>query len=434
MPNIPVEASAQYSATPDAVQLMNVIRANASQAYQDRIPESTVDNLREVGSALFNYQPGMNEFLNALVNRIGRVQITNRMYRNPLAPFKEGMLELGETTEEIFVNLIKAQTYDPIRAQSTLFKRRIPDVRAVFHTMNDKRQYPFTISNDQLRTAFLSYQGIEQLIAKIVDSAYASDNYDEYLIMKKLIAQAGENGHLATVALTPITNEATAKQAVVQMRTMSMRFTFMSDMYNYAGVKTYTDYSDQVIFISPEMEANIGVNVLAYAFNMSEADYLARRVIIDDFGGLENVICVLVDRAWFKVYDNFLSFTEVYNAEGLYWNYFLNHWETFSYSPFTNALAFVAEEGTITSIEISPSAPSVAKGGDQAFTVEWTTEGIVDKSLIWSVTGNTSQLTEIDYLGNLYIAEDETATSLTVTAVSRADSTIKDTATVTVTA
>ena len=52
---------------------------------------------------------------------------------------------------------------------------------------------------------------------------------------------------------------------------------------------------------------------------------------------------------WFQIYDNNNKFTEKYNAAGLYWNYFYHTWKVISWSPFANAVAFMAttaaEEG-----------------------------------------------------------------------------------------
>ena len=82
-----------------AVDVLNSIRATASAEYQNRIPEATRENIADVGNAMMNYQPAQNEFLNALVNRIGLVVIQNKLWANPLAPFKRGMLDFGDSIE-----------------------------------------------------------------------------------------------------------------------------------------------------------------------------------------------------------------------------------------------------------------------------------------------------------------------------------------------
>ena len=75
------------SSTPE--KILNTIRANASSDYQERVPIATQNNIAEVGNAITNYEPTRNEFLNALINRIGMVIIQSRLYENPLREFKK---------------------------------------------------------------------------------------------------------------------------------------------------------------------------------------------------------------------------------------------------------------------------------------------------------------------------------------------------------
>ena len=51
--------------------ILNAIRRNASNDYQSRIPMATKSNVKETFEALSNNRPFWNEFVDALVNRIG---------------------------------------------------------------------------------------------------------------------------------------------------------------------------------------------------------------------------------------------------------------------------------------------------------------------------------------------------------------------------
>ena len=146
----------------NSVEILNTLRANASPNYQDMVPyaEGSLDSVREIGAIIMQYPALQNEFLSALVNRIGMVLVTSKLYRNPWAFMKQGMLEFGETIEEIFVNIAKPFEFNQERSETTIFKREIPDVRAAFHVMNYTKFYKATISNDQLRQAFLSWNGM----------------------------------------------------------------------------------------------------------------------------------------------------------------------------------------------------------------------------------------------------------------------------------
>ena len=414
-----------------------------------RVPDDT-SSLHAIGDFIMSYQPYQNAFLNALVNRIGRTIVTSKMWNNPWARFKRGYMEFGETVEEIFVNIAKPHSYDPATAESEIFKREIPDVRAAFHTMNYQKFYKATISNDQLRQAFLSWSGITDLIARIVDSLYTGMRKDEWLVMKYMMCRELLNGGFHPVQVDALATD--PSDSVTKFRQYTNLLTFLTSQYNRAGVETYTDVPDQAIFITAEAEALIGVNVLADAFNMSEVDYLGQRVLVDswefnagdtarlaeifaddaayepisgaDLTTLQNTVAVKVDGSadggWFMVFDNYENFTQNYNGQGLYWQYWYHAWKTFSVSPFANAIAFYAGSSEITGVTVTPASADVYVGQSLQLSATVNGTGLIDKTVTWSVSGSKSPSggTSIDpYSGILRVAADEPAnTALTVTA------------------
>mgnify|MGYP001623754598 FL=1 len=428
---MPVKPSTK-SLNANSVQILNCIRDSASATYQERIPVATQNNIRDIGNAMMQFQSTQNEFLNALVNRIARVIITSKSYTNPLAMFKKGIMEYGEQIEEIFVNIAKAHPFDPDVAEENVFKREIPDVDAVFHRMNYQNFYKVTISNEQLRQAFLSAEGVTDLIARIVDTLYSGSEFDEFLIMKQLIADAARAGKMYPINI-PAPSAATAKQIVTTIKGISNKLEFMSNQYNYMGVLNFTKKENQILLIDAEFDATIDVEVLASAFNMSKAEFMGQRVLVDNFGDLTGVVAALVDRDWFMVFDNLMSFTENYNGEGLYWNYFYHVWKTFSSSPFSNAILFTTGAVGVTSVAVSPKAAQATPGQNVQLTASVVTTGYAPQDVKWSVTGNASAGTTVDCNGLVHIAADESAETITVTATSCYDNTKSDTATITLT-
>lgn len=428
---MPVKPSTK-SLNANSVQILNCIRDSASATYQERIPVATQNNIRDIGNAMMQFQSTQNEFLNALVNRIARVIITSKSYTNPLAMFKKGIMEYGEQVEEIFVNIAKAHPFDPDVAEENVFKREIPDVDAVFHRMNYQNFYKVTISNEQLRQAFLSAEGVTDLIARIVDTLYSGSEFDEFLIMKQLIADAARAGKMYPINI-PAPSAATAKQIVTTIKGISNKLEFMSNQYNYMGVLNFTKKENQILLIDAEFDATIDVEVLASAFNMSKAEFMGQRVLVDNFGDLTGVVAALVDRDWFMVFDNLMSFTENYNGEGLYWNYFYHVWKTFSSSPFSNAILFTTGAVGVTSVAVSPKAAQATPGQNVQLTASVVTTGYAPQDVKWSVTGNASAGTTVDCNGLVHIAADESAETITVTATSCYDNTKSDTATITLT-
>ena len=176
--------------------ILNTVRSNSSAEYQNLVPKAdgTLQNLRSIGTILMDTPSLKNEFLSALFNRIGKVIITSKMYDNPWAFFKKGMLEYGETIEEIFVNIAEPHVFDQQKSESEVFKREIPDVKSAFHVLNYQTFYKQTTSDYQLKQAFLTYEGITDLIYRIIDAMTTSSNYDEFLVMKYLLARRILNG------------------------------------------------------------------------------------------------------------------------------------------------------------------------------------------------------------------------------------------------
>lgn len=347
------------------IDILNTIRANASYEYQSVIPEITKEtDIPAVGEVLYGYPALANQFLNALVNRIALVRVKSAVFNNAYKELKKGYLEFGETVEEVFVNIAKARAFSAEKAEARELKRTIPDVRSAFHTMNWRVQYPVTIQEEDLKRAFLNINGVQDLIAKIVDAVYTAAEYDEYLLFKYLLIK-----NISKFAQRVYNVADTDPKALAEaFRATSNRLTFMSSNYNNAGVLTTTPKDKQYIFMSADFNAKFDVNVLASAFNMDKADFIGKLHLIDDFTTFDNdrfsaiidesdmiepitdeeletlkalnLTAVLVDEDWFQIYDNENKFTEKYVGSGMYWNYFYNVWKTVSFSPFANFVAF----------------------------------------------------------------------------------------------
>lgn len=439
-------ANAKYMKAPNGVALLNLIRDNASEEYRKRVPVATQDNIQKVGNPILNYEHIMNEFVPAMVNRIAFVMVSSSYYNNPLKEFKEGVIDLGETVEEIFINLIKAEPYylealangeEIMTDAEDLLKRRLPDVKAVFHTRNRQDKYPVTIQYDDLRTAFLSYSGLNQLVSGIVEQLYSSDEYDEFLLMKHLFFEAGLRGDLTISSVTEPTDDASAKAFAKTLRKLARLFTFKSSNYNSMGVLTNTKWGDMVVFMLAEYEAELDVEVLAYAFNMDKADLVGRVIVLDDFGGLEKegVIAVLADKRWFKVWDNLYTMRTVENGARLYFNYFLHHWQTLSFSPFKNVVALSIKAPTVDSVTITPETASFVEGtgGKIQLAATVTGEGVVSPKVTW-YGGSPENGVSVDANGLVTVTPSAPAQSYSINAASVTDPTKTAVATITVTA
>lgn len=354
------------------LDILNAIRQNASYDYQQAVPVvAKASDIPKVGEVICGTPAFSNQFINSIVNRIALVMTKSATFNNPYASLKKGYLKFGETVDEIFVQIANVVDYTPEKGAAREFKRTLPDVKSAFHVMNWRVMYPVTIQDEDLRLAFLAESGVQDLVAKIVESVYKAAEYDEFLLFKYLLIKAVSHGEMYPVSIGTGTD---LKEAGEMFRGASNDLTFMKTKYNAAGVRTTTPRENQAIFMDSWFNAKYDVNVLAAAFNMDKATYTGALHLIDDWSsfdnerfdvirqnsdGLEevtaaeltlmkNVKAVLIDTDWFQVYDNKAKFTEQYCASGMYWNYFYHVWKTISSSPFSNAIVFVTDPATIT--------------------------------------------------------------------------------------
>lgn len=439
----------------NVMNILNAIRNNASNEYRDYVPAMTdTSQLREIGTIIMDYPALQNEFLSALINRIGRVLISTRMYENPWSRFKKGMLDYGETVEEIFTNIAKPYEFEgPNTSPTTQFKKYKPDVRAAFHVMNYRKFYPTTIEQQKLRQAFLSADGVTNLIADIVNSLYTGANYDEFLTMKYILGKTILKGRMYPVEVKPVSAE-NAKDIITEVKATSNVIEFPSTKYNPAHVFQHTPKSEQIIFINAKFDAIMDVNVLASAFNMSKAEFMGQRVLIDSFGSLDTdrlaelfaddpsyvpftseeiealdaIPLAVVGEKFFMVFDNLNEFTEIYNAELLYWNYFYHQWKTFSTSPFENALVYVPTTPTVVSVEVTPATATVSAGSSLALTTTVTVTGFAPQTVVYESDKDGVTITEA---GVVQINEGVSG-SATITVTSTFDSTKSDTVELTI--
>lgn len=448
MPHRPTVSSLNAN----SVGIINAIRNNASQDYYQAVPAAieTDESIRNIGKEICAFQPRMNEFINALVNRIALVIVTSHMYTNPWAAFKKGVLDFGETVEEIFVDIATVHPFDPEDAEQTVFRRTFPDVNSMFHAMNMQVQYPVTISQAELRQAFTSLNGVTDLIARIVESLYSAANYDEFIMMKYLIARLALDGSLPVEPITAVTDEATAKSAIKVMKSSATKFGFMSNNYTIAGNRNFVDNNDIYVITTADFDAETDVDVLAKAYNMDRTNWLGRHITVDSFSfnagelerldlmlekdtgyqahkltaqDLENlakITAIAMDAKFFQIYDNLNEFAEMYNGKGLYWNYFYHVWRTYSASPFVNVLMYAEVTPTVTSVTVN-GATSATAGTTNVYTATVVASNFANKGVTWTLeTTNGTGDVHIDQLGRVTIPAGATGT-WTVKATSIAD-------------
>ena len=419
--------------------ILNAIRAEASLDYQNRIPEATQANLQDVLRSLQDNRPGYNEFVDALVNRIGLTIGRNMIWQNRLAEFKIGMLSYGDSIEEYAVGLLQAHTYEDDReaGERAIFGTELPEVKANIHKRNRKNYYKVSINEGQLNAAFLTPGGISDFVTKLMQAPATSDQWDEFLLMTELFAEYEKNGgfhkvHVAEVSAIT-SDEAAAKDAIRKTQTIAGNLLFPSTKYNAARMPTFANPDELVLFATPEYQAAINVEALAGAFNPDNMTMPKIYTIPKERFNIPGVEAILTTRDFFVVADTIIQTEQARNPVKMMTNYFLHHQGVISASTFVPAVAFttmpVDEDGVevwevtgVTPIEVynrdGDKVTEVLRGEIYNMFASATTapaDGPQD-AVRFSVEGATSPRTRVTNLGVLHVGGTEGADTLTIRA------------------
>jgi len=423
------------------------------------IQDTTTNGLHQIGQIVTEFKPTRNAFVDTLINRIAMVIVTSKTWSNPWSVFKRGTMDLGESIEEVFVNIARPFQFNPDKAEKQLFRREFPDVRVTFHRMNYQKYYKVTVSQQQLRTAFLAWSGISDLVTRIVDTLYTGMNYDEYCVMKYMLCRSVLNGGIGGFKVTDFTDNSNLGDLIASVKGVANNMRFLSTKYNSAGVMTSTEGENLYFFVDTMLDARVDVNVLASAFNMDKTEFVGRRILVDGWNNhdmarlallfeddedytpftsdelnvLSGIGAIIASRDIWMVFDNLQEMENINNGEGLYWNYWLHVWRTFSMSPFANAVVFTKDNFSITSVvvnradgtNIPAEGVTLPKGGSMQFEAVVNGTGIYNNAVTWTLEGAQESGTYI--MGNtIRIATNETADVVTIYATSIADPTVRD--------
>lgn len=405
----------------DTFDLVNAIRNSAGDTFKNYVPLANADNVQAVGQGILVNQNVQNEFVASLIDRIALVVVKNASLQNPLKKFKKGSITDGRTIEEIYTDIIKGQKYDVVDAESTLYKRVMPNVKTIFHDRNRQDLYVQTLQDSTLRAAFTSWNNFESMVSSIINAIYSSAEVDEFEYMKLLIENYYAKSFFKVVPVTKPNTSTATTDLVRSLRAHAMKMTLPQGTrdYNAMAVRTKSDMEDLHLFIDADLMASMDVDVLAKAFNMDRTNFLGNITVIDDFSQ-QGIEAVLVDQSFFMVYDNLHKLETVRNSKGLYWNYFYHVWQTLSVSRFANAVAFVSGSvPAVTQIIVDPVISQVKAGTTLQMNAYVRQTDTTARTVTWAVTGvngTTLTGTTISASGLLTIGSGQALGELSVTA------------------
>ena len=405
--------------------------------FQQRVPNPTVQGIAATSKFLFdpmnrNY---LNEFVDALVLRIGQQDVKQNAWENKLAVFKRASLRYGSTIQESAIKWPKAHAYNV--DNSYLLELERPESAVWYHSVNRKDHYDIGIEMPDLEMSFVDDYGLNGFVRAIMQAPYSADNYDEYVMMMQQFAYYDENWgfYNHNVSAAPI-DEATGKEFLKAVRADAYKLGYPSGLYSpvsaHFGIPTFAKPEELVLFITADAMASVDVDTLSGIFQLDKADLKYRTIVVPEFP-MPNVFAVLTTDAFFVVADKVYQNESFYDPSVLATKYYLHHWEVISASPFVPAIAYTTDAATaptvvtqsVTGVNVTADPTTVEPGGTSQLTVELqgtvteNDEGIEVEpdAVLWTVTAETAaadgepialnSATRVDRLGVLHVQKSD---------------------------
>jgi len=431
----------------DNIAFLNAVRRDASSEYRSRIPEATQANIQDQQRRIWDYKSTRNEFIDAVINKVGLTIAVRNSFTNPLAKFKRGMLEFGDTIEEIAVGLAEARTYEHQRdyLEKDIFGQETPEVQAVYHKINRENFYKITVKDFAIKRAFFSPNGLSEFTTQLIEAATTSDQVDEFLVTANVLTEYDKVSGFYKIQIPDVgafgSDEADAKYALRRMHEAAGNLAFMSRDYNAAKMPMTAMPEDLELILTPEANAAMNVEALAGAFNVDQMNFNVRKTIVPsryiDIPGFQ---AILTTKDFFVIADTLFETRQASNPVGLYDNYFLHHHQIVSASPFAPAILFTTQPGTevislstpVTGVNdvtvqdrAGVAATSLTRGDTYYIAGDAVTnpEGGVNDAVRFEAIGFTSPRSFVTQTGYLHASIDEAATSVVIRATSVDDNT-----------
>lgn len=361
---------------------LNRIRELSSEIYHQYIP--IIDEDTDIGTLaepIFRFPEVYNEFCSALLNRIVYTQVESmREFKNPLKDLEGSIMPLGYAGQEIYINPAKGRRYNADDFAGILQKYEA-DVKVQYLIKNLDVQYPVTIIRTKLKEAFVTWEALDNFISGLSQSLYNGMYIDEYRFTKSLVSSAYKNNNVIVDVITnPTTSEAVAKQFIQDSREYFLNFQTPSSNYNAwkqvggsgRPVTTWSNPEDIVLLIRNDIRAYVDVNVLANAYQVGKADFLARNIypidnfdVYDDEGNKvfdgSGIYAILCDRNWFKIkpIDQFME--DQRNANNRSYQLYLNNIKMYEYSLFANAVVFASDVSDVAITGLSYAGTTIVE-------------------------------------------------------------------------
>ena len=343
----------------DNVTFVKALTTATSQEFKDRIGATTQANIKKIGETITTYPTLKNEFINVLTNQVSKQLFFNKVWENPYKMFNRGQLPYGKSIESIFIDIVKGK--DRTRQTnvnnlaSDLLSRQTPNVKVEYYSENFQQQYPTTLSDEELKGAFRTQNGLSEMTARILQAPLTGAEFDQFLMIKHALANLKTaQVKIGKTAYNGLTAKEKANLITTTVKAYVKKLKFLSNNYNAQGVMTFSRPTDLYLFVPADISAFLDVEQLATAFNISKVELPTRVLDIDNFQKVNtgndassnpyvedtDALFYLIDKDALQLYETLNESESFRNPQAKYTNIWFDRWGIIASCHFANAIKF----------------------------------------------------------------------------------------------
>lgn len=346
---------------------------SASNDFQQRIPNPSIAGYANAVENLF--APLNNDLFNefcGLLNGLNATYVDIKRFENPLRSLMKPAQSWGNSERHVAVKYLQAHAgrFD----DETLLKVEKPEFVEWFYSVNEPRRYEFSWSRQEIARAFSADgYGYDDLLNATITQMLSSAEYDRMNIMLQMFAEADKRmGGLYRYNLSAApTTESTGKELLTGIRAIAGRMQFPSMLYNHIPVPVHESPDTLILWLTPEVRANLDVQTLSAVFQLDFANIQYRVITIPEFP-IPNVYAALTSEDFIYCRD-FMSGLEppFYNPGNRTMKYYFFQNELLGVNPAANCVLFSTDANTAiptitmtpSGIEFSPDTGNIEIGG-----------------------------------------------------------------------
>lgn len=270
-------------------QIFALVNETAEQALgKSAIKVLDTSTLVSLGNAVLSSSNNTEAFLNTLIQKVGRVIYSHRKYRNKLGDMMLNDFEYGAILQKIKARMPKAEADQSFNLEDgesvDHYAVNKPKVDQKLFVTRTPYQFHVTIQRTTLKEAFLSPEGIYNLIGIIIGEVrnaieYSLENLGRDTI-SNYIAEADGNRviNLLTeynalhddstlTANTALYDESFLRFAIGRIKKVIKKMSDLSVTYSGGDIERFTPEEDLRIKVLSDLETNLETVVQWAAFN-----------------------------------------------------------------------------------------------------------------------------------------------------------------------